>query len=94
MARLAKLRDAGADELREKAELQEALVRCDVHPMHACACRHWVPASICPDHAVPVDIFCTTDYAVTGGRHRSQRTHSAATRLTGSLTLVCLHLQV
>lgn len=28
MARLAKLKDAGTDELREKAELQEALVRC------------------------------------------------------------------
>jgi hypothetical protein len=27
MARLAKLKDAGTDELREKAELQEALVR-------------------------------------------------------------------
>ena len=27
-ARLAKLKDAGTDELREKAELQEALVRC------------------------------------------------------------------
>lgn len=28
MARLAKLKDAGTDELREKAQLQEALVRC------------------------------------------------------------------
>jgi hypothetical protein len=28
MARLAKLKDTGTDELREKAELQEALVRC------------------------------------------------------------------
>lgn len=29
VARLAKLKDAGTDELREKAELQEALVRWD-----------------------------------------------------------------
>jgi hypothetical protein len=28
-ARLAKLKDAGTDELREKAELQEALVRSE-----------------------------------------------------------------
>lgn len=34
MARLAKLKDAGTDELREKAELQEALVRC----VHVCNC--------------------------------------------------------
>jgi hypothetical protein len=27
-ARLARLKESGADELREKAELQEALVRC------------------------------------------------------------------
>lgn len=32
MARLAKLKDAGTDELREKAELQEALVRCVQEP--------------------------------------------------------------
>lgn len=31
MARLAKLKDAGTDELREKAELQQALVRCAPH---------------------------------------------------------------
>jgi hypothetical protein len=30
-ARLARLKESGADELREKAELQEALVRCGRH---------------------------------------------------------------
>lgn len=32
MARLAKLKEAGIGELREKAELQEALVRCAERP--------------------------------------------------------------
>lgn len=60
MARLAKLKDAGTDKLREKAELQEALVRCAAR-LKPCCHRRSAPCHLCVQ--TPIRLYGAADRA-------------------------------